>query len=194
MLITESNFFDFFSFKLISGNAKTALREPNSVVLTEKTARKYFGDENPMEKLIIIGEGDYKLTYKVTGIAADCPSNSHFGFNALLSPEPDSYPKLNAWLHSGVYTYFLLRENTSVSDVENKLENIVAKYVAPDLQHFLGNSVDQFRKAGGVYRYYTTRITDIHLKSTSQEDIELGGSMMYIYVFGGIGIFIMAIT
>jgi putative ABC transport system permease protein len=191
---TESNFFDFFSFKLISGDAKTALKDFNSVVLTEKTARKYFGDENPLDKLIIIGEGDYKLTYKVTGVAADCPGNAHFGFTVLLSPEPDSYFKFNAWLNGGVLTYFLLRKNTSVSDVEIKLENIVAKYVAPDLQHFLGNSLDQFRKAGGVYSYYTTRITDIHLKSTSQEDIEPGGSMMYIYVFGGIGIFIMAIA
>jgi putative ABC transport system permease protein len=190
----ESNFFDFFSFKLISGNTKTALREPNSMVLTEKTARKYFGDENPLEKLIIIGEGDYQLTYKVTGIASDCPSNSHFRFNVLLSPEPDNYFKLNAWLNGGVFTYFLLRKNTSVSDVEQKLENIVAKYVAPDVQHFLGNSLDQFRKAGGVYSYYTTKITDIHLKSISQEDIEPGGRLMYIYVFGGIGIFIMVIA
>jgi len=193
VFLTESNFFDFFSFKLISGNAKNALKEPNSVVLTEKTARKYFGDENPLEKLITIDEGG-KVTYKVTGVAADCPSNSHFKFNVLLSVGSDSYFDLNAWLNSGVFTYFLLRENTSVSDVENKFESIVAKYVAPDLQHFLGNSQDQFRKAGGVYSYYTTRITDIHLKSTSQEDIEPGGSMMYIYVFGGIGILIVAIA
>lgn len=195
VFITESNFFDFFSFKLISGNTKTALREPNSVVLTEKTARKYFGDENPLEKLITFSEGDYKLTLKVTGVAADCATNSHFSFNVLISAAgPDNYFKMNYWLNSGVFGYFLLRENTSVSDVENKFENIVAKYVAPDLQHFLGNSLDQFRKAGGIYSYYTTSITDIHLKSTSQEDIEPGGSMMYIYIFGGIGIFIMAIA
>ncbi|HEY9049679.1 MAG TPA: ABC transporter permease [Ohtaekwangia sp.] len=194
VFITESNFFDFFSFKLISGNANTALREPNSVVLTEKTARKYFGDEDPLEKLIIIGEGDYKLTYKVTGVAADCPGNSHFRFNALLSPEQDSYFKYKLWLNSGVFTYFLLRKNTSVSDVEQKLKNIVAKYVAPDMLQFLGNSLDQFRKAGGVYSYYATKITDIHLKSTSQDDIEPGGSMMYMYIFSGIGIFIMAIA
>lgn len=193
VFFTESNFFDFFSFKLISGNAKNALKEPNTVVLTEKTARKYFGDENPLEKLITIDEGG-KVTYKVTGVTADCPSNSHFKFNVLLSVGPDINFKGNAWLSSGVFTYFLLRENKSVFDVENKFENIVAKYVAPDLQHFLGNSQDQFRKAGRVYSYYTTRITDIHLKSSSQEDIEPGGSMMYIYVFGGIGIFIMAIA
>ena len=191
---TESNFFDFFSFKLISGDAKTALKEINSVVLTEKIARKYFGDENPLEKLIIIGEGEHQVTYKVTGIAADCPGNSHFRFDVLLSPGPDNYFKMQAWLNGGVLTYFLLRKNTSLSDVEQKVENIVAKYVAPELQKFLGNSLDQFRKTGGVYRYYTTKITDIHLRSTSQEDIEAGGSIMYMYVFGGIGMFILAIA
>ncbi len=194
VFITESNFFDFFSFKLISGNAKTALKEPNTVVLTENTARKYFGDENPLEKLIIIGEGEDKVPYKVAGVAADCPGNSHFSFNVLLSAGPDSYFKVEEWLNSGVFTYFLLRKNTSVSNIEKKLENIVTKYVAPEVQHFLGNSLDQFRKAGGAYSYYTTKMTDIHLKSTSQDDIEPGGSMMYIYVFGGIGIFIVAIA
>jgi putative ABC transport system permease protein len=192
---TESNFFDFFSFRLISGDAKTALKEPNSVVLAEKTARKYFGDENPLEKLILMGEGEDKVPYKVTGVAADCPNNSHFRFDVLLSDAgPDSYFKQDYWLNSGVFTYFLLRKNTSVSDVEKKFENIVTKNVAPELQRFLGNSLDQFHKTGGVYRYYSTKITDIHLRSTSQEDIEPGGSMMYIYVFGGIGIFIVAIA
>ena len=115
---TESNFFDFFSFRLISGDAKTALKETNSVVLTEKTARKYFGDENPLEKLILMGEGEDKVPYKVTGVAADCPNNSHFRFDVLLSDAgPDSYFMQDYWLNSGVFTYFLLRKNTSVSDV-----------------------------------------------------------------------------
>ncbi|WP_083262469.1 ABC transporter permease [Roseivirga sp. 4D4] len=194
VFFTESNFFEFFSFRLISGNAKTALKEPNSVVLTETTARKYFGNENPLDKLILIGEGN-QTHYKVTGVAADSPDNSHFNFNVLLSAAgPDNYFKANAWLNSGVFTYFLLRKNASVADVEKKFDDIVTKYVAPDLQQFLGNDLDQFRKTGGVYNYYTTKITDIHLKTTSQDDIEAGGNMTYIYIFGGIGIFIVLIA
>ena len=195
VIITESNFFNFFSFKLIAGDPKTALMEPNSVVLTETTARKYFGDENPLEKLILMGEGENKVPYKITGVAADCHNNSHFRFDVLLSAAgPDNYLKMNYWLNGGVYTYFLLREHASVLDAEKKFESIVTKNVAPELQRFLGSSLDQFRKAGGIYSYYTTKITDIHLQSTSQEDIEPSGSMLYIYVFGGIGIFIVAIA
>jgi putative ABC transport system permease protein len=194
VFFTESNFFDFFSFKLISGNPKTALREPNSMVLTEKTARKYFGDENPLDKLILMGESKDKVPYKVTGVAVDCPTNSHFNFNVLLSAAgPDNYLKMNYWRNGGVLTYFLLRKNASVSEVEKKIESIVTKHLAPG-QQFFGNSLDQFRKSSGVYNHYTTKITDIHLRSTSRIDIEPGGSLMYIYVFGGIGIFIIAIA
>jgi len=195
VFFTESNFFEFFSFRLITGNAKTVLEEPNSVVLSETTARKYFGDENPLDKLILIGEGQNKRNYKVTGVAADGPVNSHFSFNVLLSASgPDNYFKVNAWLNTGVFTYFSLRRNTSIADVEAKFRNIVAKYVAPDIQQFLGNSLDELRQSGGIYNYYATNITDIHLESTSQDDIEPGGSMMYIYIFGSIGIFIILIA
>ncbi|MEZ4990853.1 MAG: ABC transporter permease [Saprospiraceae bacterium] len=193
VFFTESNFFEFFSFKLISGKPETVLSEPNTVVLTEKTARKLFGDEDPLEKLIVINQGS-KVTYRVTGVAADSPGNSHFKFNVLLSAGADSYFKVNRWLNSGVFTYFLLREDASVAEVEKKLDNLVAKYAAPELQNLLGNSLEQIRKAGGVYSYYATNISDIHLKSTSQHDIEPGGSMLYMIVFGSIGIFILVIA
>ncbi len=192
---TESHFFEFFSFKLISGNAKTALKEPNSAVLSATTVRKYFGEEDPLDKLIQIGKGADQAYYKVTGVTADCPSNSHLNFNVLLSAAgPDNYFELNAWLNTGVYTYFLLRKNTDISEVEKKFESIVMKYVAPDLQQFLGNNLDQVRKSGGIYSYYPTKITDIHLKSTSQDDIELSGNITYVFIFVGIGIFIVLIA
>jgi putative ABC transport system permease protein len=195
VFITEPTFFDFFSFPLIEGDAKTALKEPNTIVLTEKVARKYFGEQDPLNQLILMGEGAEKVPYKVTGVAADCPANSHFIFDVLISAEgPDNYFELNAWLNSGVFTYFLLRKNATLPEVESKLESIVAKYVAPELQQFLGNTPDQFRKAGGIYRYYATKITDIHLRSTSQIDIEPGGNRAYVYVFIGIGIFIIIIA
>lgn len=188
----DSNFFKFFSFKLLSGNPATALKEPSTVVLTEKIAKKYFGNENPLEKTLIIG--NEKKTYKVTGVAADCPSNSHFVFNVLVSAASDDGLKQTEWLNNGMYTYFTLRPNTQVSAVESKFENLVVKYIGPEIERFMGTSLDQFRKAGGAYGYYTTKITDIHLKSTSQGDLEPGGNMMYIYFFSGIGIFIMVIA
>lgn len=189
---TDSNFFHFFSFKLISGNPSTALKDPNSIVLTEKLTKKYFGDENPLEKIITIGND--KKTYKVTGVSADCPGNSHFIYNALISASSAEHLKSTEWLNNGLYTYFMLRPGVQVSSVESKFEGLVEKYVGPEVQRFMGTSLQDLRKAGGAYGYYTTKITDIHLRSTSQGDLEPGGSMMYIYFFGGIGIFIIVIA
>jgi len=188
----DSNFFHFFSFKLISGNPTTALKEPNTVVLTEKIAKKYFGNESPLEKMLIIGND--KKTYKVTGVAADCPGNSHFIFNVLVSAASDDDLKRNVWLNNGMFTYLMVRQNTNVTAVESKFENLVVKYIGPEIEKFMGTSLKQFREAGGAYGYYTTKIIDIHLKSTSQGDLEPGGNMMYIYFFGGIGIFIIVIA
>ncbi|MBX7126203.1 MAG: ABC transporter permease [Cyclobacteriaceae bacterium] len=194
VLFTESNFFEFFSYKLVAGNPATVLKEPNTVVLTETTARKLFGDESPLDKLIVIGDGPDKVSYKVTGVAADCPGNSHLQFKVLLSPGPDSYFKLKEWLNSGVYTYALLRQGASIAVVEKKLEGIVTRHVAPKLQQFLGNTLEQVRAAGGTYAYFGTRITDIHLHSISQEDLEPGGSTTNSNALALIGLFVMAIA
>ncbi|MBS1491368.1 MAG: ABC transporter permease [Bacteroidetes bacterium] len=188
----DSNFFHFFSFQLIAGNPSTVLKEPNSIVLTKKLAKKYFGNESPLEKILSIGND--KKAYKVTGVAADCPHNSHFYFNALISASSHPYLKSTEWLSNSLCTYFTLKPRTQVSAVEEKFENLVTKYVGPEVQRFLGTSLQDFRKAGGAYGYYTTKITDIHLHSTSQGDLEPGGSMTYIYFFGGIGIFIVVIA
>ncbi|MBS1558881.1 MAG: ABC transporter permease [Bacteroidetes bacterium] len=188
----DSNFFHFFSFQLLAGNPSTVLKEPNSIVLTKKLAKKYFGNESPLEKILSIGND--KKAYKVTGVAADCPGNSHFYFNALVSASSHSHLKSTEWLNNSLYTYFTLKPRTQVSDVEEKFENLITKYVGPEVQRFLGTSLQDFRKAGGAYGYFTTKITAIHLGSTSQGDLEPGGSMTYIYFFGGIGIFIVVIA
>ena len=79
----DSNFFSFFSFELLEGDASTMLIEPNSVVITEDLAKKYFGAETPLNKLLTIGSD--KKSFKVTGVTKSAPLNSHFQFNALLS-------------------------------------------------------------------------------------------------------------
>ena len=78
----DSNFFDFFGYKLIEGDPGTALLEPNTMVLTESLAKKYFGSENAVSKLMTVGGNE---TFKVTGVVADPPENSHFRFKVLLS-------------------------------------------------------------------------------------------------------------
>lgn len=188
----DSNFFEFFGYKLKAGDVKTVLKEPNTVVLTEIMAQKYFGDENPIGKLLVIG--DENKTYKVTGLAENPPGNSHFTYNILISALSSERLKSEIWLNNFMYTYLKIQPNSSSDQVQAKFIPLVEKYIGPELEKFMGATLKQMQESGGSYGYYTTNIKDIHLHSTSQGDLEPGGNMMYVYFFGGIGLFIILIA
>jgi putative ABC transport system permease protein len=188
----DSNFFDFFSFVLKEGDIKTALKEPNTVVVTEEMSKKYFGEVPAVGKLMVIGSENQ--TFKVTGIAANPPTNSHFTFNILISAQSNDRLKDGVWLNNFMYTYFTLRPNTSVDQVNRKYEDLVVKYIGPEIEKFMGTSLKQMREQKGEYGYFSTKLADIHLRSTTVDGIEAGGNMTYIYFFGAIGIFIIVIA
>jgi putative ABC transport system permease protein len=192
VIFADSNFFDFFSFILLEGDAKTALLEPNSVVLTDATAQKYFGEEQALGKIISID--DPKKTYKVTGVAQTPPSNSHFDFNMIISSPSNERLKQNVWLNNWMYNYFKARPGADIKAVEAKFTSLVDKYIGPEMEKFVGVTMKQMKEQGGDYGYYTTRLIDIHLHSTSMNDLMPGGNMMHVYIFSGIGIFILLIA
>ncbi|HYG01697.1 MAG TPA: ABC transporter permease [Chryseosolibacter sp.] len=192
VVFVDSNFFQFFSYRLIQGDPNTALVEPNTLVFTESLAKKYFGDESPLGKIVTVGNEN--TSYKVTGVAEDAPTNSHFLYNVLLSSAGNEQLQSTVWLNNNLFTYFLLKENASVESVNQKYTSLVEKYVGPEVERFMGMSLKQMQSQGGEYGYYSTKLSDIHLHSTSANDLEPGGNIMYIYFFGGIGIFIIVIA
>ncbi|MFZ6012447.1 MAG: ABC transporter permease [Bacteroidota bacterium] len=192
IFFADSNFFSFFSYSLLEGDKKTALLEPNSIVLTQSMAAKYFGSEPAMGKLLTIGNEE--KPFKVTGITPDSPTNSHFIYNALLSSASGAHLKSEVWLNNYLFTYFILNEKASLASVEKKFDDLVMKYVGPEVERFMGVSMKQMKEQGGEYGYYTTPLVDIHLKSVSQGDLEPAGNIMYVYFFGGIGLFIIVIA
>ena len=192
VLFADSNFFDFFSFRLLEGDEKTALQEPYSVVLTKKTSEKLFGAASPLGKIITINGND--RSYKVTGLVEEAPSNSHFHFNMLISSESHDQVKNGVWLNNFMFTYLKVRENSSVQAVNAKFPYLVEKYIGPEIERFMGVTIKKMKEQGDDYGYYTTKLSDIHLYSTSQGDIEPGGNITHIYFFGGIGIFILIIA
>lgn len=187
----DSNFFEFFGYKLLEGDMETALKEPNTVVLTKSIATKYFGNESPLGKLITVGGHQ---TYTITGVAEDAPLNSHFIFKVLLSSASAEQMQRNAWLNNFLYTYFRTDEHTNVGDIETKFPDLVTKYVGPEVERFMGVSIKDMEKSGGAYGYFTTPVTDIHLRSTTRDGLEPAGNIMYVYFFGGIGLFIVIIA
>ena len=187
----DSNFFNFFSFELLSGDPKTVLTDPQSVVLTREMAAKYFGDEPALGKLMIIGD---TVAYKVTGIAENCPGNSHLRFNMLVSSSSVDRLQDNIWLNNYLYTYFILNENGSLANVETRLKDLVIKYVGPEVERFMGMTIEQMEQQGGVYGFFPTKITDIRLRGTTRDSLEPSGNVTYVYFFSAVALFIIIIA
>lgn len=193
-LVADSSFLEVFSYPLIHGDSSTALDEPRSVVLTEQLAIKYFGNiEAAMNKLMVI-DGDSN-SFKVTGVAKDVPNNSHLKFTALLSRT--SFPgELNQhWLNDNVQTYFVLKENAQISQVDEQLEVIIQKYISPLLKQFIGKDINEFRSSGaGNYDLKTHPMYDIHLFAGFESELEPQGDINYVYILLAIGIFLLVIA
>ena len=187
----DSNFFNFFSYKLLEGDPNTALQEPNTLVLTESMANKYFGAEPAVGKLMTVGGTQ---TYTVTGVTADAPTNSHFNYKVLLSAASAEQLQRTIWLNNFMYTYFTLDENTSIEAVEAKFPALIEKYVGPEVERFMGVTMEQMDAQGGEYGYFTTPLTDIHLRAVTRDGLQPGGNITYVYFFGGIGVFIILIA
>ncbi|PZR24569.1 MAG: cell division protein FtsX, partial [Azospira oryzae] len=127
--IADSTVFDIFSFTLLQGDKRTALREPFSIVLTQSMAKKYFGNEDPLGQTLKM---DYD-NYKVTGVMEDVPENSHFRFSNLISfstwSRNNKDAEDRAWFWNGFHTYVLLRDEHSVDKVRAKMKDFLTRNV-----------------------------------------------------------------
>ena len=192
IFIVDSNFFQFFSFTLLKGDPHTVLDEPNSIVVTEELARKYFGDEDPIGKTLVVGND--KKAVKITGVAAEAPSNSHFHYRGLISLATVEKDYFKGWGGNSWHTYVRKTKETQVSDINAKLDEMVAKYMGKEIEEGLGISFDEFKKQGGIYSYYLYPMADTHLNSATADGIEPGSSITYVYIFSGVGIFILLLA
>jgi putative ABC transport system permease protein len=192
MFYADSNFFQFFSYKLLLGDARTALKEPRSIVMTEDLAHKYFGEEPALGKIVVIGNENE--TFKVTGVCENAPTNSHLVFNVLLSASSADFLRKTMWLNNSLYTYLVLHKGASIDAVHAKLRGLAERHVGPEMERFLGKSMKQLEAEGGQFGYTTIAVPDIHLRSTMQHEVEPVGNLLYVYFFGGVGAFIIVIA
>jgi len=194
ILYTDSSFFDVFDFKLLKGNPKTALVKPASLVLTETYAKKYFGDEDPIGKQVTV-EDDDRFFYIVTGVVADVPANSHLQFDMLISLSTSERWNSDQWIaSSAVHTYIMLRPDAHANVLEKKMQDMVYKYLGPEIAHYSGLTMEQWEKAGGYTGYYLIPLKDIHLYSTSTEELEPGGRISYLIIYALIALIILFIA
>jgi putative ABC transport system permease protein len=188
----DSTFFDVFSFKLLKGNPKTCLRDPRSIVLTEEYAKKYFGNEEPMGQTFRI-EQDTNY-YTVTGLIQDVPINSHIKFKMLGSLSTLRQSRSTNWTNHNFHTYFVLAPGTDPVEFESRMQEMVVKYVGPLVEQFMGIDLQQFEESGNSYGYRLQAMTDIHLHSNLQYEMEPGGNPMYVYIFLVIAVLILIIA
>lgn len=181
VLFADSTFFDVFGFILLKGDPNTALVRPRSMILTEEYAKKYFGDNDPMGQRMNV-ESDTVL-YTVTGVIQNVPDNSHIKFDMLASMS--TYPGQandQFWISHSFYTYIVIRDGTDKNILQKKFQEMVIKYVGPQLKEFIGQTVEDFRKAGNDFSYVLEPLKDIHLKGATQYNLESPGSLTrYIY-------------
>jgi putative ABC transport system permease protein len=192
VLQADSNFFSFFDFALLEGNKSTVLTEPNTVVLTENSARKYFGNQPAIGQELLFFSSN--KAYKVTGVAANPPANSHFHFTMVLTSTGEPRFESQIWLNNGYYTYVKGYQPVDLGVVNGKIAGLTKKYVGPQIEQFLGRTFDQFIEQGNAYGYYLKPVKDIHLYSTAEDELEPGGDIKYVYIFMAIGIFIILIA
>ncbi len=175
----DSAVFNLFTYNLFKGDPATALAEPNSIVVTETFASRYFGDEDPMGQSVEIDRGE---RYKITGVMKDVPRNSHLRFDALVSKNSLPADFGNSWGNFGVATYILLQGDADYLAFQDKIQEYYERYMSG------------FKAIGIHIEYLLQPITDIHLHSTGQGESEQTGDITYLYIFGIVGLFMLIIA
>jgi|WetSurMetagenome_2_1015567.scaffolds.fasta_scaffold00730_7 putative ABC transport system permease protein len=181
IIYADSAFFGIFTFKAVAGNVNQFLKKPNSIILTESTAKKYFSNENPLGQIIEINN---QYSFEVTGVIQDIPDNSHFKFDFIapyssLDKQPVShyFPQWGATF--GSYTYMLADKGFDPKAFEKKTEN------------FFSTHTDV--KEGG-WRVLVRPLTEIHLKAHSDDEIEENSSLSRIVIISSIALFILLLA
>ena len=176
----DSSFFDIFSFPLIKGNPETALNDPYSLLLTEKTAKKYFGEKDPLGQTLNINN---EYDYIITGVLKNIPPNSHIKFDFLssmstLEAQDQNYGKI--WGSMSAYTYILLAPGSSPQEIEEKFPDFIRKH--------------RNQKAALSWKFFLQPLTSIHLRSHLNYELEANGDIKYVYIFSAIALFIIIIA
>ncbi|WP_405519566.1 permease prefix domain 2-containing transporter [Spirosoma sp. KNUC1025] len=185
----DSNFFSVFTIPLLKGHRVNALAEPNTLVLSETIARKYFGQADPIGKTLTLG---HLGLFRITGVCADVPSNTHFHYDMF-----GSFPSVktgNKWLASGSYTYLRVREGYSIRQVEAVSQEFARKYIAPEIKEFFGATFSEFSQKGNGFSFRFQPITSIHLESNLDDELEANSDVKYLYIFSAIAFFILLLA
>lgn len=189
----DSTFFEMFGIDLLAGDLKTALKLPNTLVLTKTAAEKHFGINEALGQNLLLNNEE---TYTVTGVIDDLPSNSflrdHTVFMAMSGYE-DS--RIVNWGSNNYQTYIKLIPTADIEDIQEPLRGFLGKYVIPGVQQYMpGITEEQFKAAGNHLKYSTIPLTSIHLNSDRVAEISANNDVQSIYILSFIALFILVLA
>ncbi len=192
VFFAEDNIFNVFTIPVIKGDPKTALSNPFSIMLTEEMAHKYFGNEDPMGKQILVNG---QMNANVTGVFKKIPANSHMhpdflvAFNTLKVPEIYGEEQLRTnWGNNSFSTYVLLPKGYPADKLEAQFPAFLDKHMGA---HATANDAP---KPSSWTTLFLDKMTDIHLYSHLDSEIEENGDIKRVYIFGAIALFILLIA
>ena len=189
----DSTLFNVFTLPAIAGDTKTALNEPNTVVITASAAKKYFGSTDVVGKTIETNVHNSTL-YKVTAVIRDIPRTSHFNFDFIFSMDNVNYPWGN-YLSMNHQTYIVLKKGTDHKAFEKNFTQVIDKYIIPQAKEFMNiSSMDEFEKAGNKLEFSLMPLADIHLYSDRTPELGVNGNIQYVYIFSVVALFVLLIA
>lgn len=192
VIYADPTLFSVFTLPMIAGNPATALAEPNTVVITAKTAKKYFNTTDVVGKFLVVNDTS---SLKITGIIENIPQQSHFNFDFFISTNKAIRSwELNDWLSNNLNTYVLLKEGADSRKLATRLADVIVKYIGPQAAAVMKVDMKQFKESGNYINYSLTPLTDIHLHSNKAAELGANSSIQYVYIFSTIAIFILLIA
>ncbi|UXX80010.1 ABC transporter permease [Reichenbachiella carrageenanivorans] len=196
VLAADSNFLDMFSFELLKGNIKDLLTNPKHIVLTETASQKYFGQQDPINKILTVEYAGKNHTYQVAGIMADIPDNSHLTFDMLMPM--NSIPRVKAanwsWVWTGFVTFVELFPNSDIDQVKEKLKDVPRQYAEQTLQQVMNMSYEDYLNEGKQWNLYIQPLSDIHMNTNVINRINQPISASIVYAYGLSAAFIILLS
>lgn len=179
-VFADASIFDLFTFQVLAGNPSTSLKEPNTVVLSESTAMKYF------HRTDILGETlhmDNMNDYKIVGVIKDMPAQSHIRFNIIQAMAGNPESNDASWMSDNFVTYLLTKPSLSQEQLNVYLQEATLKYMDGPLKAMTGSSIAELQAKNEHFRYNSMPIRDIHLNSKLLDEAEPSGNRQTVNLF-----------
>ena len=179
-MYADQELFDIFTIPFIQGNPQEALIRPNTLVVSQRMAIKYFGNANPLGNTLEINQQEYEIT----GIVKDSPENTQLKYDLIASLETlKDWDEMSNWYSTMFYTYLKLKPGVIVEEFSQQVSRLADKYVG-----------EQLKSWGSTYHYFLQPLSSIHLHSHIRYETEPPGNPVYITIFSFVGLFILIIA